>query len=176
MKTKEKRIAAVTIAILLVVTVAAVGVSSTTIVIQSAEAFIDPVIGGRAERPKAPAVVSGDNIYIVWWTDRGTVNTNGEVMFRASTDGGATFGDRINLSNTDTADSIDAEISAEGENVIVSWWEHNQTSDIPVARVSNDGGATFGPILTLAANGTLSSTEEETTTTTTAAEEEEGGA
>jgi hypothetical protein len=37
----------------------------------------------------------------------------------------------------------------------------NQTSDIPVARISNDGGETFGPMLRLAANGTISGTEEE---------------
>jgi hypothetical protein len=45
--------------------------------------------------------------------------------------------------------------------VVVSWWETNQTSDIPVARVSNDGGATFGPMILLAANGTLGSGEAE---------------
>ena len=81
-------------------------------------------------------------------------------MFRASTDAGATFGDKINLSNTTDADSWRVEIAGEGENVAVSWWETNQTSDTPVARVSNDGGQTFGPLLRLAANGTISNTEE----------------
>ena len=42
-------------------------------------------------------------------------------MFRISTDRGATFGDKINLSNTATADAIDAEISAGGGNVVVTW-------------------------------------------------------
>jgi hypothetical protein len=73
--------------------------------------------------PKAPAVISGDNIYIVWFTDKGTVNSNGEVIFRASNDNGATFGDKINLSNSNNTDSIDAEIAAEGDNVVVTWWE-----------------------------------------------------
>ncbi|HKG32073.1 MAG TPA: hypothetical protein VKA91_12450 [Nitrososphaeraceae archaeon] len=41
-------------------------------------------------------------------------------MFRASSDGGATFGDKINLSNTTNADSTRAEIAGEGDNVIVS--------------------------------------------------------
>jgi hypothetical protein len=31
-------------------------------------------------------------------------------MFRASVDGGVTFGDKINLSNSTDADSIDAEL------------------------------------------------------------------
>jgi hypothetical protein len=61
-------------------------------------------------------------------------------MFRASTDADATFGDKINLSNTTEAD---------------------QTSDIPVARTSTDAGETFGPMLRLATNGTISATEEE---------------
>jgi hypothetical protein len=68
---------------------------------------------------------------------------------------------KINLSNTTDADSWRVEIAGEGENVIVSWWETNQTSDTPVARISNDGGETFGPMIMLAANGTISSTEEE---------------
>ena len=47
-------------------------------------------------RDKAPIVTSGDNTYIAWWTNR---TGNDEVNFRASTDGGATFTDKINLSN-----------------------------------------------------------------------------
>jgi hypothetical protein len=39
--------------------------------------------------------------------------------------------------------------------VYVTWWERNETSDTPVARVSNDNGATFGQILMLATNGTI---------------------
>ena len=109
---------------------------------------------------KAPPVVSGDNIYIAWWTNN-TENGNEEVMFRASTDGGATFSDRINLSNTTDVDSWRVEIAGEGETVVVSWWETNQTSDVPVARISTDAGETFGPMLTLATNGTISGTEEE---------------
>jgi hypothetical protein len=116
--------------------------------------FIDPTSSDR----KAPAVVSGDNVYITWWSNR---TGNDEVLFRASTDGGATFNDRINLSNTTDAESVDAEIAAEGGNVIVTWWERNQTANEPVARVSTDNGATFGPTLNLATNGTLGEVEGE---------------
>ena len=111
-------------------------------------------------RPKAPSVISGENVYIAWWTNNTTENGNEEVMFRASTDGGATFSNSTNLSNTTDANSWRVEIAGEGDNVIVSWWETNQTSDIPVARVSNDAGETFGPLLILGANGTLGSAEE----------------
>src|SRR5215204_2063582 len=115
---------------------------------------------------KAPVAVLGDNIYIVWWTNN-TANNNNEVMFRASADDGATFGDKINLSRTTDTDSIDAEIAADGSNVAVTWWERNQTANEPVVRISTDNGQTFGPLLKLATNGTIGQDVEE--------EPEEGG-
>lgn len=121
--------------------------------IQRVDSLLDPV--NELSRPIAPIAISGDNVYVVWWTDMGTSNNNGELMFRASNDGGRTFGDKINLSNSSNTDSIDTEIAAVGGNVVVTWWEANQTSIEPVMRVSNDGGATFGPIVKLAVNGTL---------------------
>ena len=53
---------------------------------------------------KAPPAISGENVYVAWRTNN-TANSNNEVIFRASTDGGATFGDKINLSNTTEANS-----------------------------------------------------------------------
>jgi hypothetical protein len=87
------------------------------------------------------------------------VNNNQEVIFRASTDGGVTFGDKINLSNTTNANSMRAEINSDANNVVITWWETNQTTDTPVMRISNDFGETFGPMLMLATNGTLGETE-----------------
>jgi hypothetical protein len=120
--------------------------------------FIDPTTNLRSAR--VPVVISGDNIYFAWWTNN-TENGNEEVMFRASNDGGATFGEKMNLSNAPEADSWRVEIAGEGADVVVSWWETNQTSDVPVARISTDGGATFGPMLMLGRNGTIDSTAEE---------------
>jgi hypothetical protein len=125
--------------------------------LQSAEAYVNKELDFASER--APTVITGDTVYVVWWTDN-TPGNDGEVMFRASTDDGATFTDKINLSNTTGIDSVDAEIAAEGATVIVTWWERNQTSDTPVARISTDAGETFGPMMMLGANGTISSTEE----------------
>jgi plastocyanin len=111
----------------------------------------------RIIEPKAPMVASGDNLYIVWWTNK---SGNWEVMFRASNDTGETIGDQINLSNSIDADSQNAEMVAQDDNVYVSWWETstnpaNKTSE-SMLRISNDNGATFGPILMLGDNGTLS--------------------
>jgi hypothetical protein len=107
---------------------------------------------GQEIRKMAPVVISGNNVYIVWYTNEGTVNSNYEVGFRASTDRGVTFGPITNLSNTDNSDSINAEIAAEGGNIIVSWWEKNETSNVPVAKVSTDNGQTFGDRLNITAN------------------------
>jgi hypothetical protein len=107
---------------------------------------------------KAPPAITGDNIYVTWWTNE---TGNDEVMFRASTDAGETFGNSINLSNTTNADSTRAEIDSDADSVVVTWWETNQTDDTPVMRVSNDDGATFGPVLTLATNGTIGQAADE---------------
>ena len=89
---------------------------------------------------------------MTWWSNQ---TGNDEVFFRASTDGGQTFSAQINLSNTTDADSTRAEIDSDADNVVVTWWETNQTDDTPVMRVSDDNVATFGPLMTLATNGTL---------------------
>jgi hypothetical protein len=111
-----------------------------------------------------PTAISGDNVYLAWSSNK--TGGNYDVMFRASNDNGATFGDKINLSNTAGAESVDADIEASGDSVFVTWWERNQTDSEPVIRISIDGGQTFGPILQLAANGPIGSSGEE---------EEEGG-
>ena len=72
---------------------------------------------------------------MAWWTNK---TGNDEVMSRASTDAGKTFGDKINLSNTTDADSTRVEIDSDADNVVVTWWETNDTSDVPVMRVSDD--------------------------------------
>ncbi|MDQ3836363.1 MAG: hypothetical protein M3270_05450, partial [Thermoproteota archaeon] len=67
------------------------------------EGFAQQEADSRAQ-PYVPMAVSqdGNNVYIVWWTNK---SENWEVMFRASNDGGQTFGDKINLSNSTDADS-----------------------------------------------------------------------
>jgi hypothetical protein len=133
--------------------------SAIPVLQQQTEAF--RAEDGSRERTitKAPLAISGANIYVTWWTNR-TTNGDGEIMFRASNDNGATFGDKINLSNNTVTNSVDAEIAAEGGNVMVTWWERNSTSNEPVAKVSTDNGATFGPVLRLATNGTIAEVEQ----------------
>jgi hypothetical protein len=129
---------------------------TTTSTVAFAANWIDP----DAQPRKAPPSISGQNVYVAWQTND-TANNNEEVIFRASTDGGSTFGEKINLSNTTNADSWKVEIDSDADSVVVTWWETNQTSDTPVMRVSSDNGATFGPMLMLATNGTLVEAAEE---------------
>jgi len=94
-------------------------------------------------------IASGDkNVYIAWPSNK---TGNNEVMFKASSDGGKTFSDKMNLSNSTKSESVNVQISATGSNVYVSWWERNQTSNEPVLRVSNDNGKTFGEKIILSA-------------------------
>ncbi len=106
------------------------------------------IVSGGASQP----AISGNNIYVAWFTNK---SGNWEVMFRASTDGGKTFGDKINLSNSTEADSTRVQIDSDANSVVVTWWETNQTSDFPVMRISEDNGKTFGPLLKLATNETI---------------------
>jgi hypothetical protein len=105
---------------------------------------------------KVPVAISGDNIYLAWSSNK---TGNDEVMFRASSDAGKTFSDIIDLSNSTNSDSQDAEIAADGVRVVITWWERNQTSDEPVMIISDDGGKTFGALLKLSTNGTISTGE-----------------
>src|ERR687885_87691 len=110
-------------------------------------AFLMPVedIAGQ-RKAAAPMATSGNNVYVAWWSNK---TGNDEVMFKASTDEGKTFSNKMNLSNSPKSDSQDAEIAAAGSNVYVSWWERNATSNEPVMRISNDNGKTFGEIMML---------------------------
>ena len=65
------------------------------------------------------------------------------------------------MSNTIDKDSTNVTIDADADSVVVTWWESNQTNETPVMRVSNDNGATFGPVLSLAINGTIGASEQE---------------
>lgn len=136
--------------ILIVAILAAISLAaSPSFLNPSSYAWTDPNPNPRGE--KAPVVVSGKNIYVVWGTDKGTQNNNGELMFMVSTDSGKTFSNKINLSNSPNADAIDQMIDVDEDLIAVTWWEHNQTSNIPVMRISTDNGKSFGDLIMLSA-------------------------
>lgn len=101
---------------------------------------------------KVALAASGDDIYIAWIANK---TGNDDVVFRSSNDAGATFNDKIILSNTTNATLQDIQIAAGDENVAVLWWQTNATSEEPVARISADNGQTFDSVANLASNGTI---------------------
>jgi hypothetical protein len=114
---------------------------------QSAQGFAIEWVGR-----KAPIVVSGDNVYVTWASNK---TGDWEVLFRASNNNGATFGDKINLSNSTGAESEDARVAASDDSVYVSWHD-NKTGNVDTyMRASTDGGQTFGDIIRINGTGTL---------------------
>jgi hypothetical protein len=96
----------------------------------------------------------GDNVYVVW-SGKQIVNSPSDIFFRRSTDNGQTFNPQFNVSNSTSVDSERAQIGTSGKSVFLTWWETMNGKDQPMLRISTDSGATFGPILKLSANGTI---------------------
>lgn len=133
--------------VLLTIVLLDVGITTIT-AIPAGTTTIGQLAYGKAFLPsnfaterQAPIATSDDSLYIAWWTNK---TGNDEVMFKASTDSGKTFGDKINLSNSSNSESQDVQIAASGSNVYVTWWERNQTMNEPILRISNNNGKAFG--------------------------------
>jgi hypothetical protein len=100
--------------------IVAAGVNNTAIATTTSTrsaSFSDQAAASLDIEPRAPMAVSGQNVYVVWWTNK---SENWEVMFRASNDGGRTFGEPINLSNSTDAESKNAEIVVSRTGLYVS--------------------------------------------------------
>ena len=98
--------------------------------------------------------VFGDNVYVVW-LDRGE-NGDTNILFRASADGGATFGNMVNISNNANEETFPKVAAHEG-NVYIAWNVIDDTLvDIGDREnqglffvTSMDGGNNFGDIVIL---------------------------
>ncbi len=109
-------------------------------VFQSGLAFYDWCM--LKSEGKAPIATSGNNVYVTWW---GNKTGNYEVMFKGSNDGGKTFGQKINLSNSPNGTSAEADVAAAGNNAYVTYWDNKTGIAGAYLRVSTDGGKTFQP-------------------------------
>ncbi len=95
--------------------------------------------------------VFGDNVYVVWLDHGGDGSTN--ILFRASADGGQTFGSTVNISNNANEETF-PKVSAYEGNVYVAW---NVIDEASVDRENQglffigslDGGNTFRDTITL---------------------------
>jgi hypothetical protein len=100
------------------------------------------------------AATTGHNVYVVWSSNK---TGHFEILFRASSDNGRTFSDKVKLSNTiQNENSVDPQIAASGNYVYVSWWkDYSNGTRIPLFRASGDSGHTFGSTLSLSDNGPI---------------------
>jgi hypothetical protein len=139
-----------------IIVIFAVGTTTSMIALFLAQVIPQLTYGSIAVQgpeSRVTLAVSGDNIYIAWITN---MTGNDQAMFRSSNDAGATFNDKIILSNTTNAKLQDIQVAAGANNVVVIWRQQiNATSDEPVARISADKGHTFESVANLSSNGTI---------------------
>ena len=80
------------------------------------------------------------NIFLVW-QDNSTGNE--EIFLRKSTNGGITFGNKTNVSNS-TGISASPQIESFGNNTFVIWQDNSTGNEEIFLRKSTNGGITFG--------------------------------
>ncbi|MGI0051126.1 MAG: sialidase family protein, partial [Nitrososphaeraceae archaeon] len=86
-------------------------------------------------------IVVHNNLFVIW-NDNSTKNYN--VMIKRSSDGGITFSQPINLSNTTNSDSINPQLAAIDNNKLFVVWQGNTNGQFDVfLSKSSDGGITF---------------------------------
>jgi hypothetical protein len=98
-------------------------------------------------------VFSIDSTVYVFWMD--LTLGNDDIYFKKSTDGGASFGDILNLSN-DAGDSYDYQVNIPTNDTMYVVWQDetqgvNGTSEIYFKK-STDGGASFADTINLSNN------------------------
>jgi hypothetical protein len=93
--------------------------------------------------------VVGNNVYVVWQMK---TTSKYEIFFAKSTDGGATFGTPVNISNN-SGDSSYPKILMSGNNIYVVWSYTVTNKDYDVLFTkSTDGGATFSTAVNISNN------------------------
>jgi len=115
-----------------------IGVAATPILLLQ----LQLAIGYKWIAPLVQVATSGNKVYVVWDSDK--TNTLKEILFRASTDNGKSFSDKINLSHSPKGLSELANIAASGNDVYVVWGD-NKTGNMEIyfTKSTNDG-KTFG--------------------------------
>jgi len=92
--------------------------------------------------------VSGSNVYVVWYD---FTPGNYDIMFRRSTDNGATWKAAVNLSNN-AGTSFTPQIAVSGSNVYVVWYDYTPGNPDVFSKRSTDNGATWKTVKNLSTN------------------------
>ena len=95
-----------------------------------------------------PQLATVQNNLFVIWNDNSTKNYN--IMIKRSSDGGITFSQPINLSNTTKADSINPQLASTANELYVVWQGNNKEGQFDIfLSKSSDGGITFSQPINL---------------------------
>ncbi|HXV47102.1 MAG TPA: sialidase family protein [Nitrososphaera sp.] len=92
--------------------------------------------------------VSGSDVYVVWYD--GTTG-NSEIFFRHSSDDGATWDAKKNLSSN-AGSSVFPQVAVSGSDVYVVWYDSTPGSSDIFFRHSSDDGATWDAKKNLSSN------------------------
>src|SRR5215208_2296888 len=109
-----------------------------------------------ADAEETAMAASGNNVYVLWSNDfdPGTF----DILYKKSTNGGTSFGDTKNLSNT-AGSSREPAVAVSGNNVYVVWRERESTTpgnQEILYRRSTNAGANFGSAVNLSNSTGLS--------------------
>ncbi len=97
---------------------------------------------------------SKNNVYVVWSeSTQNSTDNNYDIYFKASSDGGKTFGRTINLSNNPSF-SEHPQIAAVENNVYVVWTDNTSGHKEVLFRMSTNQGKAFGKVLTISDENT----------------------
>jgi hypothetical protein len=110
---------------------------------------------GDSVRPELR--VSAPNLFIVW---QNQAVKGDDIYFKGSTDGGASFGDTINISNN-KGNSMEPEFSVTNASNVFIVWQNQASNSKPndiLLKNSTDGGASFGDAINL--SGTIGNSTE----------------
>jgi len=120
--------------------------------------FAEPIMmnDGLVDTALYRTDVSGNNIYMTW--TNGVIGDK-PVAFRASNDGGNSFGSILDLGGVITNSFGESKVVSSGNNVYVAWANGAIGSRDISLRVSGDNGASFGSEINLSDNGGVSGDE-----------------
>jgi hypothetical protein len=113
----------------------------------------NPAGGFGSEDPQIS--LQGNNIYVVWKQD-GLSDNFPDIFITRSTDGGQTFSEPDNISNTDGGSQV-PQISSEGDNVYVVWEERAPRNEDILFSYSHDSGQTFSAPFNISNSSTIRS-------------------
>jgi hypothetical protein len=101
----------------------------------------------------------GSNVDVTWNDD---TPGNFDILFRRSTDNGATWKSIVNISNN-AGDSYTPQIAVSGSNVYVTWYDFTTVKAESLLRRSTDNGATWKSIVNISNNAGGSNSPQVTT-------------